>query len=197
MKSAAWFTAVAPLTAVLLTSAAAWAVPKPVSFRLASLPASVEPGQKLLLCATNIGTGAVDVSLEFINVATGGPMAEKTITLQPLGGGAAATPCVTMTADSAAGAQSGSRRPMASSFVAAAPGNGAANGQTLVVGVAMIRKAWYSLREAQVTASIQVQAPDADGVMHTVQTIPLSRTAHPTDGAPVYAPAASSGGHHK
>jgi hypothetical protein len=33
--------------------------------------------------------------------------------------------------------------------------------------------------------------------MRTVQTIPLSRATHPSDGAPVYAPAAASSGHHK
>jgi hypothetical protein len=54
---------------------------KPVAFRLASLPASAEPGQKLVLCAANIGTGAVDVTLEFINVKTGGVVAEKTVSL--------------------------------------------------------------------------------------------------------------------
>jgi hypothetical protein len=54
-----------------------------------------------------------------------------------------------------------------------------------------------SFREAQVTASIQVIAPDADGTMRTLQTIPLSRATNPSDGAPVNAPASSSGGHHK
>ena len=67
---------------------------KPVAFRLASLPASTEPGQKRVLCATNVGTGGVDVTLEFINVKTGGVVTEKTISLQPLGAGAAAQPCV-------------------------------------------------------------------------------------------------------
>ena len=66
----------------------------------------------------------------------------------------------------------------------------------MLVGVAMVRKSLLSFREAQVTASIQVMAPDADGIIRTVQTIPLSRAAHPSDGAPVNAPA-SSGGHHK
>jgi hypothetical protein len=192
MQSAAWFTSLA-----LITTAVAGAAPKPVAFRLASLPASVEPGQQLVLCAANIGTGAVDVSLEFINVTTGGVVAEKTVTLEPLGGGAAATPCVTMTAEAASVPHGDAGTPMTSSFAAGAPATVTAGGQALVVGVAMVRKPWLSFRVAQVTASIQVQAPDADRVMHTVETIPLSRTAHPSDGAPVYAPAASSGGHHK
>ena len=59
----------------------------------------------------------------------------------------------------------------------------------------MVRKALFTFREAQVTASIQVLAPDANGAMRTVQTIPLNRTTHPADGAPAYAPAVD--GHHK
>jgi len=164
MKSRAWLICVA-----LACAASACAAMKPVAFRLASLPASAEPGQNLVLCAANIGTGTVDVSLEFINVRTGGVVTEKTVSLAP----------------------------MASSFAPAAPAGFADSGQALVVGVAMVRKPLLSFREAQVTASIQVLAPDANGTMRTVATIPLSRTAHPSDGAPVYAPPADSGGHHK
>jgi hypothetical protein len=61
----------------------------------------------------------------------------------------------------------------------------------------MVRKPLLSFREAQVTASIQVMASDSNGAMRTVQTIPLSRATHPSDGAPVNAPAAADGGHHK
>jgi len=187
----------------LATAAGAWAGPKPVAFRLASLPASVEPGQKLVLCATNIGTGSVDVTMEFIDVKTGGVVAEKTVGLQPLGAGAAAQPCVTlavsMAVSKAAEAVGGPHvdSPMASSFAAGGASVPAADGEALVVGVAMVRKPLLSFREAQVTASIQVMAPDAEGAMRTVQTIPLSRATHPSDGAPVNAPAAASGGHHK
>lgn len=185
MRSGVWLTCFA-----LATAAGAWAGIKPVAFRLASLPAATESGQKLLLCAANIGTGAVDVTLEFINVQTGGVVAEKTVSLEPLGAGAAAQPCVTMVAGAAGGTHVDT--PMASSF---APATG---GETLVTGVALVRKPLLSFREAQVTASIQVMAPDADGAMRTVQTIPLSRATHPSDGAPVNAPAAtSSGGHHR
>jgi hypothetical protein len=165
VKFSIWLTGMA-----LLTAGSAWAGLKPVAYRLASLPAAVEPGQKLVLCAANIGTGEVDVSLEFINVRTGGVVAEQSVTLAPLGGGAAAQPCLTATE--------------------AAP----ADGQALMVGVALVRKALLSFREAQVTASIQVAAPDEKGVMRTVETIPLSRTAHPSDGAPVYAPAPAAAG---
>jgi hypothetical protein len=59
----------------------------------------------------------------------------------------------------------------------------------------MVHKPLLSFREAQVTASIQVMAPDENGAMRTVQTIPLSRAAHPSDGASVNSPASS--GHHK
>ncbi len=159
--------------AALLAAGSGRAALKPEAYRLASLPANVEPGQKLVLCAANIGTGGVDVSMEFINVATGAVAAEKTVTLRPLGGGGAAAPCVTLPA-------------------------GRADGEAaLVVGVAMVRKPLLSFREAQVTASIQVMAPDAKGVAHTVAIIPLSRTAHPVDVGPVYAPAAMDGGHHR
>jgi hypothetical protein len=180
----------------LATAAGAWAGVKPVAFRLASLPASAEPGQKLVLCAANIGTGAVDVTLEFINVKTGGGVEEKTVQLEPLGTGAAAQPCVTTTAPDPHASAPPVDRPMAASF---APGEATVpvDGQALLVGVALVRKPLLSFREAQVTASIQVMARDADGAMRTVQTIPLSRAAHPSDGAPVNAPAAADGGHHK
>lgn len=176
------------------TAAGAWAGLKPVAFRLASLPASAEPGQKLVLCAANIGTGSVDVTLEFINVKTGGVVIDKTVSLEPLGAGTASQPCVTTEVAATAGAQTAG--PMASSFAPSGSAASPTDGEALLVGVAMVRKSLLSFREAQVTASIQVMAPDADGVMRTVQTIPLSRAAHPSDGAPVNAPA-SSGGHHK
>lgn len=190
MKSRAWLTYFA-----LVMTTSAWAAMKPVAFRLASLPASAEPGQKLVLCATNIGTGGVDVTLEFINVKTGGVVTEKTVTLEPLGAGAAAQPCVTTAAEAVGGPPVDT--PMASPFTSTGGAAPAGDGQVLVVGVAMVRKPLLSFREAQVTASIQVMAPGADGAMRTVQTIPLSRATHPSDGAPVYAPAAASSGHHK
>ncbi len=193
MRSCVWLACLS-----LGTAAGALAGLKPVAFRLASLPASAEPGQKLVLCAANIGTGSVDVTLEFINVKTGGVVIEKTVSLEPLGAGTASQPCVTTEVAAAASAQTAG--PMASSFAASGAANGAAasptDGEALLVGVAMVRKSLLSFREAQVTASIQVMAPDADGIIRTVQTIPLSRAAHPSDGAPVNAPA-SSGGHHK
>jgi hypothetical protein len=101
-----------------------------------------------------------------------------------------------MTAESSVGAAANTNTPMASSF-ATAPAAGVTGEQALVVGVAMVRKPLISFREAQVTASIQVMAPDANGALRTVETIPLSRTAHPADGAPVYAPAPAESGHHK
>jgi hypothetical protein len=195
VRSSVWLTGVA-----LLSAASAFAGLKPESFRLASLPATVEPGQKLVLCAANIGTGEVDVALEFINVRTGGLVSERTVTLKPLGAGAAAQPCLTTTAEAASAVApqgAGVKPPLAASFAPSAP-PAPSDGQPLVVGVALVRKSLLSFREAQVTASIQVLAPDANGEMRTVETIPLSRTAHPSDGAPVYAPApASGGGHHK
>ena len=190
VKSRVWLTWFA-----LVTAASAWAGMKPVAFRLASLPASVEPGQKLVLCAANIGTGGVDVTLEFINVKTGGVVTEKTVTLEPLGAGAAAQPCVTTAVEALGGPPVDT--PMAASFAPSGAAAPAADGQALVVGVAMVRKPLLSFREAQVTASIQVMAPDASGAMRTVQTIPLSRANRPSGGAPVYAPGAASSGHHK
>ena len=190
MTSRVWFTCFA-----LAVTAPVWAGMKPVAFRLASLPASAGEGQKLDLCAANIGTGAVDVTLEFVNVRTGAAVAEKTVTLAPLGSGAAGQPCLSLTANSLAASHT--TAPMASSFAASRPADGAGDGEPLVVGVAMIRKPLLSFREAQVTASIQVFAPDANGAMRTVATIPLSRTQHPADGAPVYAPAAAPATHHK
>jgi len=196
MKSRVWLTCLA-----LACAATAWAEIKPVAYRLASLPASAEPGQKLVLCAANIGSGAVDVSLKFINVQTGSVVAEKTVSLAPLGSGAASQPCLTTAAEAVAAAGGNTSAPhaagaMEKSFTSSAAAT-AADGQALVVGVAMVRKPLLSFREAQVTASIQVLAPDANGAMRTVETIPLSRTARPSDGAPVYAPAAGGAGHHK
>lgn len=190
MKSLACLTCFAFLSAVAATAGM-----KPVAFRLASLPASSEPGQKLMLCAANIGSGAVDVTLEFINVKTGGVVAEKTVSLQPLGAGAASQPCLA-TEMSAAPAPHAAA-PMAASFASTAATPAADDGEALLVGVAMVRQARLSFRLAQVTASIQVMAPDENGVMHTVQTIPLSRAAHPTDGAPVNTAPPAQTGHHK
>jgi hypothetical protein len=155
----------------------------------------VEPGQKLVLCAANVGTGAVDVTLEFINLAGGGVAAEKTVTLQPLGDSAAGATCVTMAAGPATGASA--TPPIASTFTSTAAGAGPADTPPMVVGVAMVRKSLLSFREAQVTASIQVLAPGANGTARLVATIPLSRTTHPADGAPVYAPPAAESGHRK
>jgi len=183
------------LTCFALAAASAWAGTKLTVFRLASLPASVDQGQKLMLCAANIGTGAVDVTLEFVNVKTGGVVTEKTVSLEPLGTGAAAQPCVTMAAEAIGGTHRDTA--MASSFVAGGTAVPATDGQALVVGVAMVRKPLLSFREAQVTASIQVMAPDQDGAMRTVQTIPLSRADRPSDGGTVITPATASGGHHK
>jgi hypothetical protein len=203
MKSHGWFPCLA-----LLTAAHAVAALNPVAYRLASLPASVEKGQKLVLCAANIGTGALDVSLELISVRTGRVVVEKTVRLAPLGTGAAASPCVTVDAEAVGEAIPDAAAPQVnaaiqSSFAVATPASSAgpagpaADSQQLVVGVAMVRKPVLSFREAQVTASIQVLGPDANGAMRTVETIPLSRTAHPSDGAPVYTPAPADGGHHK
>ena len=193
MKSWIWFSSLALLTAV-----SAWAGAKPVVFRLASLPVTIEPGQKLVLCAANVGTGELDVSLEFVNVQTGVLVAQQTVHLAPLGAGAAPNPCLTTTADAIAGGAATAKPPMGASFApGSAPANPPPGSQTMVVGVALVRKPLLSFREAQVTASIQVLALDGNGVMRTVETIPLSRTAHPSDGAPVYAPEASPSGHHK
>jgi hypothetical protein len=169
MRSLGWLAGLA-----LLTTASA----APVAFRLASLPASVEPGQRLVLCAANVGTGALDVTLEFVNISSGGMVAEKTVKLQPLGSATAPAPCVITTDE-------------------AVTGGAASTGPAMVVGVALIRRYPFAFRQAQLTASIQVLAPDGNGGMRTVQTIPLSRTNHPEDGAPVYAPAAADSGHHK
>jgi len=195
MRYSLWATI---LSVLLVTSA--WAGLKPVAFRLASLPATAEPGQRLLLCATNIGTGELYVTLEFVNVRTGGIVAEQTVRLAPLGGGATAPPCITTDAQAIAAASSEiteTKPPLSASFASASTAAEPLSSQSLVVGVAMVRKSLLSFREAQVTASMQVLAPDAGGVMRTVGTIPLSRTAHPSDGAPVYAPASIDNAHHK
>ena len=192
MRSRVWL-----MCFVLATAAGSWAGLMPVSFRLASLPASAEQGQKLVLCAANVGTGSVDVTLEFINVKTGSVAAEKTVKLEPLGAGAAAQPCVTTAAEAITVAAPQTRTPMAASFTAGGSAAATADGEALVAGVVLVRKSLLSFREAQVTASIQVMAPDANGTMRTVQTIPLSKATHPIDGAPVYAPGTTSSGHHR
>ncbi len=56
MKSLAW-----SMCAALACASGARAGQKPVAYRLASLPASAEQGQQLVLCAANIGAGPVDV----------------------------------------------------------------------------------------------------------------------------------------
>src|SRR5579862_6294522 len=152
MKTGVWLTCF-----VLTCAAGARAGMKPVAYRLASLPASAEPGQKLVLCAANIGTGTVDVSLEFINVKTGLVVAETTVTLAPLGAGAGTQPCLNATADAVAAAPNAgtphAAGAMESAFTSNAAVAPAGDGQAVVVGVAMVRKPLLSFREAQVTAS--------------------------------------------
>ena len=155
------------LLMTLITTASA----SPVFFRLASLPTSVEPGQQLVLCAANVGTGALDVQLEFVNIETGGIIAEKTLKMQPLGAITAPSPCVSATQ---------------------------IDGKATVVGVALVHRFPFAFRQAQVTASIQVLAPDGNGGMRAVETIPLNRTSHPEEAPPAYQPVpAASGGSHK
>lgn len=179
----------------LLSASGAWAAIRPVAYRLASLPASAQPGQQLALCAANIGTGSIDVTLEFVNVKTGSVVSGKTVSLRPLGSGAASQPCLTAVVQTPGAAPANVS--MLSSFAPATAAAIADDGQALIVGVAMVRKPLISFREAQVTASIQVLEPGTDGALRSVATIPLSRTTHPADGAPAYTPPPDTANHHK
>ena len=157
MKTRIWITCMALLAGACVPS---WAAKKN-GFRLASPPTSVEHGQQVLLCAANVGTGAVEVTLELQNVRTGAVVADKTVKLFPSGSAPAASdPCLTTTPD---------------------PAN-----QSLLAAVVTVRnKAFF--RELAVTASIQVLASTPDGGMRTVQTVPL-RPANRGGGDVVYVP---------
>ena len=124
-----------------------------VVFRLASPPLPVEPGQHFSLCASNVGTVNIDLTLQFINVRTGAVVATRDVTLPPAGTNSAPfDPCLETSSTAFPASNSG-----------ASP---------LLVALAVVKRGLFS-RVSAATASVQVSTPDTSGVPHTVASIPL------------------------
>jgi hypothetical protein len=82
-----------------ITGTSSWAKIA-VVFRLASPPLPVEGGQHFSLCAANVGTVNVDITLQFINVRTGVVVTSREVTLAPPGtAGRTSDPCLDTTAE--------------------------------------------------------------------------------------------------
>jgi hypothetical protein len=140
------------LLAVAATSSSARVA---VVFRLASPPLPVQAGQHFELCAANVGTVDVDLTLQFINVRTGRVVTTRNVTLPPPGSvGRTPDPCLETTSD-------------AVSLVPGAPAD-----EPLLVALVVIKRGLFS-RASAATASVQVTAADSDGTRRMVASIPL------------------------
>lgn len=126
-----------------------------VVFRLASAPLPVESGQQFGLCAANVGTVDVELTLQFINVRTGAIVATRNVTLPPPGSsGSMPDPCLNTSADALS-----------------APGGTSAD-QPLLVALVVIKRGLFS-RASAATASVQVTSADHGGGRRIVTSIPL------------------------
>ena len=137
-----------------ITGAGAWGRVA-VVFRLASEPLPVEPGQHFALCAANVGTTNVDLTLQFINVRTGGIVASRNVTLPPPGSAIPMPdPCLHTSADAVW-----------------APA-GVSGNPPLLAALVVIARGVFS-RASAATASVQITAADASGTERLVASIPL------------------------
>ena len=127
-----------------------------IVFRLASPPMPVVAGQHFSLCAANVGTVPVDLTLQFINVRTGAIVATRDVTLPPPGASGAPDPCLNTTAEALA--------PLAAA---------AASDPPLLVALAVIKRGLFA-RAVAATASVQVSVPDTAGGYRVLASIPLT-----------------------
>jgi hypothetical protein len=126
-----------------------------VVFRLASPPLPVEAGQHFGLCAANVGTVNVDLTLQFINVRTGAIVATREVILPPPGlARGMPDPCLNTTSE------------------AVSASIGALSEQSLLVALVVIKRGLFS-RVSAATASVQVTVADAGGGRRMVASIPL------------------------
>ncbi len=126
-----------------------------VVFRLASPPIAVAAGQQYSLCAANVGTVNVDLTLEFISVRTGAIVGSRDVTLPPPGsGGGMPDPCLATTAEALGASGSPPDQP------------------PLLVGLVAIKRGLFA-RASAATASIQVTGTAPTGERRVVTSIPL------------------------
>jgi hypothetical protein len=141
----------------ILAAAALPASPRVmVVFRLASPPVPVEAGQQFTLCAANVGSTSVDLTLQFVSVRTGTVAASKEVVLPPPGGGGPMpNPCLVTPAESIAAA--GSPPP---------------NEPAMVVGLVVMTRGLFA-RATAATAAIQVTTLAPTGEQKLLASIPL------------------------
>jgi len=149
-----------------LMLSAAYPLSGAAPFKLASPPLPVDGNQQFVLCAANIGSATVNVTLRFIDVGSGATVATKSLKLVPVGKTPSADPCLAVDAAQMAGV------PAVVSAVAAR--GASASSPPLIVGMVMVHQPAFTFdpRLKAVTASLQVRAPGANG-MQTVSTFAL------------------------
>ena len=141
-------------TAILALASASSSARIAVVFRLASPPIPVEASQQFSLCAANVGTASADLTLQFINVRTGGIIASRDVVLPPPGAsGGIPDPCLQTTSDAIGLSTAGNANPV------------------LIVGLVVIKKGLFS-RAAATTASLQVAVTGGGGA-RIIASIPL------------------------
>jgi hypothetical protein len=126
-----------------------------VVFRLASPPVPVEAGQQFALCAANVGSTSVDLTLQFVSVRTAAVAASKDVILPPPGGGPIPDPCLTVTAETIAAA-----------------GTPPANEHAMVVGLVAMKRGLFA-RAVAATAAIQVTTLSPTGERKLLASVPL------------------------
>lgn len=127
-----------------------------VVFRLASPPLPVEAGQQFALCAANVGSTNVDLTLQFVSVRTGALVISKDVILPPPGGsGPMPDPCLVTPAET---------------IVAA--GSPPPNEPQMVVGLVVMKRGLFA-RAVAATAAIQVTVLAPTGERKLLASVPL------------------------
>ena len=127
-----------------------------VVFRLASPPLSVEAGQQFGLCAANVGSTSVDLTLQFVSVRTAAVAASKDVVLPPPGiGSPVPDPCLVATAETIAAA-----------------GTPPPNEPAMVVGLVVMKRGLFA-RAVAATAAIQVTTLAPTGERKLLASVPL------------------------
>jgi hypothetical protein len=135
-----------------------------VVFRLASPPLPVEAGQQFALCAANVGSTRVDLTLQFVSVRTGAVAASKDIVLAPPGASnPMPDPCLVATAETIAGA-----------------GTPPPNEHAMVVGLVVMKRGLFA-RAVAATAAIQVSALAPTGERKLLASVPLQMATATND----------------
>ena len=126
-----------------------------VVYRLASPPLPVQAGQQFALCAANVGSRSVELTLRFVSVRTGAVVSSKDIVLPPPGAnGPMPDPCLVTSAEAIAGP------------------NAAPSELAMVVGLVVSKRGLFA-RASAATAAIQITAPGPSGERKLVGSVPL------------------------